>query len=137
MKVALVDVLRAHFNALSKDLTYVQLPDELHHPGRCGRPIYNLYGTRIAASAWERDYGDKMAQWGFIRGASNPCVFRHASRPLWVVVHGDDFIRFGDDDDTSWFKANIDTVYQCKLVKKSGPEPQDQKSMSILNRVVE
>ena len=31
LKLALVDVPRVHFNAKSKEDTYVQLPDELHH----------------------------------------------------------------------------------------------------------
>ena len=96
-QLAPVDVPRAPFNALSEDPTYVQLPDEVHEPGRCGRLVHNLYGTRVAASAWAADYGRRMTQeWGFERGGSCPCIFRHTSRPLWVVVHGDDFAVFGE-----------------------------------------
>ena len=91
--------------ALSKIDTYVQLPDELNEPGRCGKLIYNLYGTRIAASAWEADYGEKMVQWGFKRGASCPCIFRQSSRPLWVVVHGDDFVMLGSDEQMNWLRG--------------------------------
>ena len=138
MEMSLVDVSRAHFNALSKEKTYVQLPDEVHEPGRCGRLVYNLYGTRMAASAWEADYGEKMVQqWGFERGGSCPCIFRHTSRPICVIVHGDDFVILGDDEQIDWFKGRMNTAYQCKEVGRIGPEEGDAKSMRLLNRIIE
>ena len=51
LKIVLVDVSRAHFNAKSETPTYVKLLVEMNFEGRCGRLTYNLYGTRIAASA--------------------------------------------------------------------------------------
>ena len=78
-----------------------------------------------------------MARWGFAMGGASLFVFKHSSRPLWVVVHGDDFVILGDDDQIKWFKGQMDTVYTCKMVGKTGPEPGDQKAMRLLNRVVE
>ena len=137
MKLALIDVSRAHFNARAEEPIYVKLPDELHEEGKCGKRVYNLYGTRITAHAWEITYGGKMKDWGFVRGGSRPCVFRHATRPLWVVVHGDDFITLGPEADIKWFKEKMNSAYQCKLVGMIGPEPEDNKSMKLLNRIVE
>ena len=54
-----------------------------------------------------------------------------------MVVHGDDFVILGNDEQIAWFKSQMDKVYQCKLVGKIGPEPEDNKSMRLLNRVVE
>ena len=52
---------------------------------------------------------------GFIRGLAS--VFRHASRDLVAVVHGDDFVFAGVDADLAWahsaLKENI-------LLKKVG-----------------
>ena len=78
-----------------------------------------------------------MADWGFAEAASSPCMFRHATRALWVDVHGDDFITLGGDVEIAWLKDNMVSAYQCKLVSKVGPQPDDCKSMRILNRVLE
>ena len=103
----------------------------------CAKLHFNVYGTRAAASAWERDYGEKMTKWGFIRGASSPCIFRHGSRPIWIVVHGDDFIILAPEEEIGWFRARMNEEYESKLVGMIGPEEHDAKSMKLLNRIVE
>ena len=54
LNLALLYLSRAHFNAQPKIHTYVELPPERYVEGMCGKLIYNLYGTRGAAQAWER-----------------------------------------------------------------------------------
>ena len=66
-----------------------------------------LYGTRDAAQNWEYEYSAFMIGVGFSRGRSSPCVFRHASRDLRVVVHGDDFTVLGKEASLNWFQAAI------------------------------
>ena len=59
---------------------------------------------RQAAQAWEEWYSGKMETAGFKRGVGNAVVFYHAGRDVAVLVHGDDFVTVGDDEDVEWFK---------------------------------
>ena len=137
LKLDLLDISRAHFNAKPKTETFVELPPERAAPGMCGKLLYNLYGTRGAAQAWEDHYGDHMVQWGFQRGRSNPCVFVHPTRELAVVVHGDDFVSLGADGDLDWLGDQLRSVYEFKHRGRLGPEKGDDKSVRVLNRVIE
>ena len=102
LKLDLLDISRAHFNAKPKEPTYVELPPERHQPGMCRFLNFNLCGTRGAAQAWEEHYGDNMKNWGFEQGRGCPCVFVHKARELIVVVHGDNFTSLGTDENLDW-----------------------------------
>ena len=71
LKLDLLDISRAHFNARPKEPTYVELPPERHIEGMCGYLNFNLYCNRGAAQAWE----EHMKAWGFMQGRGCPCVF--------------------------------------------------------------
>ena len=106
---------------------FVLLPEELKKPGYCGELSFNLYGTRRAAAAWEEDYSAKLKEWGFIRGASCPVIFRHDEKALIIVVHGDDCLCLGSEEELDWFKGNMQSAYQCRATGRAGPEEQDGK----------
>ena len=136
LKLDLLDVSRAHFNGEPAEETFVELPPERRRPGVCGKLVSNMYGTRGAAAAWEKNYSNHMAQWGFTRGIANACVFVHSERLLMTMVHGDDFFSLGSDADLDWFGQCMGQVYQYKHVGRIGPEPEDHKALRVLNRVV-
>ena len=55
------DIRRAYFYAKAKRAVYVELPAEDCEPGdenMCGELLYSMYGTRDAASNWEREYSE-------------------------------------------------------------------------------
>ena len=49
LKLMLLDVSRAHFQAKAEGDIFVELPEERREEGKCGKLLYNLYGTRCAA----------------------------------------------------------------------------------------
>ena len=136
-KLLVIDVRRAYFNATINTPTYVDLPPELAQQGKCWRLKKALYGTRPAAQSWEQEYGNKLMSWGFEIGKSAPCLFRHKSRDLSVVVHGDDFTILGGEADLLWFRGKMQEVYEIKDKGVIGPEEHDVKSVRVLNRVIE
>ena len=136
LKLDLIDISRAHFNGEPLEETYVELPPERRRPGVCGKLVTNMYGTRGAAAAWEKNYSENLEAWGFERGIACPCLFIHVERNLALMVHGDDFLSLGCDKDLDWFQEQIGSVYEFKHVGRIGPEEKDEKAMRVLNRVI-
>ena len=61
--------------------------------------LKSLYGTRDAATNWSKAYTDILEKLGFEIGMSNPCLFKHKSRNITMLVHGDDFLSAAEDED--------------------------------------
>ena len=54
-----------------------------------------------------------------------------------AVIHGDDFTTLGYSFDLDWFREHISTKWQVKVKGRIGPTNQDDKTIHILNRIVE
>jgi hypothetical protein len=136
-KIDFIDVRRAYFHAKSRRPVFVKLPPEDHQEGMCGRLMKAMYGTRDAAQNWELAYSEFVQRIGFISSLVNPCVFYHAHRRLYLVVHGDDFTIAGREIELDWFRARIAEEMDVKFRARLGPDEKDDKAVRILNRVVE
>lgn len=92
-----VDVKRAHFVSDATRELFVELPEEIRRAGedKVGRLLKTLYGTRDAASNWERPIRKVMESLGFVCAMGTPCNFLRAKRNLRCTVHGDDFVTLG------------------------------------------
>ena len=86
-----------------------------------------MYGTRDAPSFWEKFAASQLEGLGFIRGRASSCVFRHASRDLVAVVHGDDFVFAGVDADLAWVHCALE-----QSIRDAG----DVQGIRVLNRVL-
>ena len=113
---------------------YVESPEEAGAPGKCGRLRRWLYGMRPAASAWEKDYTEKLEGIGFARGKSAPTVFYNAVTLTRCVVHGDDFTFLGYDDDLKDVVEAMQHWYELKVRAVLGGEAGDDREVTILNR---
>jgi hypothetical protein len=136
MKLMFIDLKKAHLNAFVADdeKVYVELPEEAGAPGKCGRLRRWLYGMRPAASAWEKDYTEKLEGIGFARGKSAPTVFYNAVTLTRCVVHGDDFTFLGYDDDLKDVVKAMQDWYELKVRAVLGGEAGDDREVTILNR---
>ncbi len=137
IKIGVTDISRAYFHAKLSQPTYVDLPPERQKDGYCARLNVALYGTRGAAAAWSDQYSGDLISWDFMRCRSCPCMFRHTSRDILVVVHGDDFIYLASDEDLDWFEVKLSSAYKCKVKGRLGPDRGDIKEMKVLNRVIQ
>ncbi len=136
-KIDFIDVRRAYFQAKARRDVYVELPEEDWEEGMCGKLVKSMYGTRDAAQNWEEEYTGFMEEIGFVKGLGSPCVFYHDDRKLRAVIHGDDFTISGKENQLNWFKENITNKFEVKFKARLGPEENDDKSVRVLNRVVE
>ena len=60
----------------------------------------------------------------------------HPERRTRLVVHGDDFIALGIDENLTWYRSQIMSRFEAKVKGRIGPGKGDLKSMRVLNRVV-
>ena len=55
----------------------------------------SMYGTRDAASNWERDWQGHLENWGYELGRSSRNLFHHKKKKTSGLTHGDDFVVTG------------------------------------------
>ena len=94
-----------------------------------------MYGTRDAAQNWETTYTEVLEAMGFVTGKAVTCAFAHHARNLRAVVHGDDFVVLGHDEDVTWFNTQMNATFETKS-STIGPGPSHDKYMRLLNRVI-
>ena len=137
MKIDFIDVRRAYFHAKARRRVFVKLPEEDYEEGMCGMLIKAMYGTRDAAQNWEFEYVDFMGKIGFSKSRATPCMFYHSERGIRVVIHGDDFTILGNEVELDWFREMISDKFEVKFRARLGPGDKDDKSVRLLNRVIE
>ena len=136
-KVMMIDAKKAHLNPRCKEDVYIELPPEVGaESGQCGKLNFWLYGFRKAASAWEDFCAEVMEEAGFRRGVGCSVIFRHEEKDLLGVVHGDDFVFGGNDEDLKWVAKVLAAKFVIKVRGVLGPEDEDQKDEVLLGRFV-
>ena len=91
---------------------------------------------RQAASAWERDYSDKLAAICFAKGIAAPTVFDWEERGVRCVAHGGDFVFSGKQSDLLYIKSKMEESYELKMRSMLGDDFGDDKEITILNRLI-
>ena len=93
-----IDVPRAYFHAEAQRAVLIRLPVEDRmgtNAGKVGLMKKSMYGTRDAASNWERDWQKHVKNWGFQLGLSSKNLFHHKENRVSGLTHGDDFVITG------------------------------------------
>ena len=132
------DVARAYFHAKCTRDIYIELPeeDDMHGKGDLvGKLNLCLYGTRDAASNWQETLSSHLVDNEFTRGVGFPSVFRHDSKDIWTLVHGDDYLSCGPPDSLDWLEKTPTQQYEIKTTRV-GHGQKASKEGQILNRVV-
>ena len=79
-----IDVSRAYFHAKAQRPVLIRLPVEHRtgtDAGKVGLMKRSMYGTRDAASNWERDWQEHVRNWGFQLGLSSKNLFHQKREP--------------------------------------------------------
>ena len=137
MKIEFIDATRAYYQAAAAREIYVELPPGDREEGMCGELLKPLQGTRGAAMNWEATYSNVLGDVGFINGKGSPCIFYHPQRNIKVSVHGDDFTLLGQEKDLDWCRHCITSKQDCKVRGRICPDDGYEKSIKLLNRVIE
>ena len=91
----------------------------------------SMYGTRDAASNWERDWQEHVRNWGFQRGLSSKNLFHHKENRVSGLTHGDDFVLTGPTKKLMEFERKMTRVdpIKAKIISHGSP-----KSIKTVNR---
>ena len=81
-----------------------------------------MYGTKDAAANWERKYPKHLVDNGLIRGQASPCAFWNPKTLVRCVVHGNDFIFGGADNELDSHTKMMQDEYDVKARGKLGPD---------------
>ena len=136
IKVLLIDVRKAHLNAVCEEDAFVEIPPEsiLYQEGKCGKLKRWLYGMRPAAQGWQKDYTAKLTGAGFVVGRASKVVFYHEEWGVRAVVHGDDFSFAGEEEDLLRVQALMESWYDVKIRGMMSEDRKDLQEMTLLNR---
>ena len=123
LKIHMLDVRKAYFNAIPNRSIYIKLPAEMGY----GKAVYGrlrrcIYGTRDAGALWESIYTAVLLKMGFVQGASSPCCFHHADWGVSLVVHGDDFTSLGTDAALDRYEKEMIRAFDVELRGRLGVE---------------
>ena len=136
-KLLFSDAKKAHLNPKCGQDVYFWLPEEANpSESKCGKLDFWLYGFRPAAQAWENHYAKLMVEAGFRPGIAAPVAFWHPERDLACVVHGDDFIFTGEDEDLDWIETLMHGWFEIKVRARLGGDEKDDTEAVVLGGVV-
>ena len=62
-------------------------------------------------------------------------MFKHSTRDIQTMAHGDDYVSAADAEDLKWMKGALEKRFKIKT-KLIGPEESDDKELKVLNRIV-
>ena len=88
----------AYFHAKAQRPVLIRFPVEDRmgtDAGKVGLMKKSMYGTRDAASNWERDWQENVKNCGFQLGLSSKNLFHHKENRISGLIHGDDFVLTG------------------------------------------
>ena len=136
-QVMINDVRRAYFYAKQKRIIYIEIPkeDADGKDDEVGRLELCLYGTRDAAKGWQDRLSEQLVSIGFRRGKAFPSVFFHVGRKIRLLVHGDDYMLSGFEEDLTWFEAELSKAFDIKT-QRIGGEKDCKEEGKVLNRVI-
>ena len=129
-----IDVSRAYFHAKAQRPVLIRLPVEDRmgaDAGKVGLMKKSMYGTRDAASNWERDWQGHVQMWGFQLGLSSKNLFHHREDRVSGLTHGDDFVITGPTEKLMEVERKMTSVYPIKAKVISYGS---SKSIKTLNR---
>ena len=137
-----VDVSRAYFHAKEQRPGLIRLPVEDRmgtDAGKVGLMKKSMYGTRDAASKWERDWQEHVKNWWFQLGRSSENLFHYKENRVSGLTHGDDFVLTGPTKKLMEFERKMTSVYPIKAKIIGSGSPKSIKTLSgrkAMNRVL-
>ena len=113
----ILDVKCAFLYCQMKRTVYIELPRQdprWAEGGVVGVLRKAMYGTRYAPQIWQNEVRTTMESLGFCMSIFQPSVYYHKSRGMIALVHVDDFLCSGDEDDLEWLCDGLKDKYDLK-----------------------
>ena len=140
--ILIADVSRAFFEAPMRRKVAVVLPQEALEGEETtaytvGVLEMSLYGTRDAATNFQREVARLMKSLGYLQSKYNASLYYHPEEEVQVLVHGDDFVAVGQRTEILKFKHQLAKRFtvKTKLVGSGAGEGEGPEAR-VLNRIV-
>eukprot|EP00439_Symbiodinium_sp_Y106_P020867 s7297_g2.t1 len=129
--ISIGDISTAFLQALVDGDFYVIPPLEFYPEGRTLWKLKKaLYGLKHSPKLWQQHFASVMEKNGFRRMKSDPNLYVHDSKQLYVLAYADDLMFFGSQADVSTL---IQDLQKDLLLKVTGTLNEGQSS-SLLGR---
>ena len=127
-----------HCQAEATSEMAIELPPEEQVKGKdlIGERLKSLYGTRKAAHDWEKMWQRVIVHGVFVIGTWSPAIVCCRQRELRGFVHGGHFFITGDSMQLAWIESRLNEGLILKRRAIPGPDDGDDKTDTILNRLV-
>ena len=111
-----VDVNNAFTESFLKEKIYMRAPPGVTlAPGEVLQIRRSLYGLKQAARDWHEKCVAELKKLGFQQMPSDPCLLRHPTRNIVLLVYVDDVgIGARSLDQVEWFKKEFGKVFKIK-----------------------
>ena len=140
--ILIADVSRAFFEAPMKRKVAVVLPKEALDGEETSEDTVGVlemspYGTRDAATNFQREVARLMKSLGYIQAKYNASLYHHPQEDVQVLVHGDDFVAVGYRTEIEKFKLQLSKRFTVKTkIVGSGAGDGEVQEARVLNRIV-
>ena len=134
-KLMVLDVKSAFLYGAARRKIFIELPtaDPKSGGNTVGELVKALYGTRDAPQIWQHEVRKTLKAMGFRQSTSQPSVYFHDKREVFLMVHVDDFLVAGTHQSLEWVYTEMSKVYELKRAIISSC-PSDAHAASYLNR---
>jgi len=135
-RLMVLDVRRAFLYGRTRRRIYMRLPKEDERygtPGLLWRLVKAIYGTRDAPAIWQQEVRKVMESLGFTGSKSNPGIYWHSGRDIFVDVHVDDFLCCADRHQLEWLYMSLAQKFSLKK-EMLGPEADAKTCVKFLGR---
>ena len=102
LKMQQMDVKGAYLNGQLKEKVYMKQPEGYEDKsGRVCELIKTLYGLKQSGREWNKEFDEKLKQFGFERLRSDPCVYvkRNGKELAIITVWVDNLLLFATSDE--------------------------------------
>ena len=133
--IKVIDIKSAFLYGQARRNLFIELPDRDPQSGSCfvGRLKKAMYGTRDAPLIWRSTVDIFMKENGFTTVMTQPGVYFHAVRNVYVMTHVDDFLVTGSLVETTWFENLLKSQFE---ITSTTLGRNFEKSTKYLNRLI-
>lgn len=91
-----IDVKTAYLEGDLDEDIFMRAPEGLECAGKFVKLNKSLYGLKQSGKVWYEKLNDKLLHFDFQKSSSDPCIYIHNSKPIFIGVYVDDLVICGN-----------------------------------------
>lgn len=117
LKIHQMDITAAYLNGTLKEDIYMLQPEGMQQQGKEHLVCHlkkTLYGLKQAGREWNECFDTFLKEFGLCRSKSDPCIYYHPKKTLYLGLYVDDMLIVGTSEAISVFKLKVMQKFQAK-----------------------